>query len=80
MDVDLGSAKPPLRPAELGLWLWQLAKDVIEEYHKDGIGDVAASITFWTILSVPAAVLALVSALSSFEAIVGASVANDFEV
>ncbi len=51
----------------------------MREYLDDGIGDVAASITFWTILSVPAAVLALVSALSSLEAVVGVSVANDVE-
>jgi len=79
MDDDLRSSVPPLRPAPLARWLWQLAKDVLEEYRKDGIGDVAASITFWTILSIPAAVLALVSALSSLESIVGESVANDVE-
>lgn len=79
MDDDLRSSVPPLRPAPFARWLWQLAKDVIQEYRDDGIGDVAASITFWTILSIPAAVLALVSALSSLEAIVGESVANDVE-
>ncbi len=79
MDVDLHSPTPPLRPAPLARWLWQLAKDVVDEYSDDGIGDVAASITFWTILSIPAAVLALVSALSSLESVVGASVANDVE-
>ncbi len=79
MDDDLRSSVPPLRPARLARWLWQLAKDVLEEYRKDGIGDVAASITFWTILSVPAAVLALVSALSSLESVVGESVAKDVE-
>lgn len=79
MDDDLRSSAPPLRPAPFARWLWQLTKDVVEEYRDDGIGDVAASITFWTILSVPAAVLALVSALSSLESIVGASVANDVE-
>jgi len=51
----------------------------VHEYSRDGIGDVAASITFWTILSVPAAVLALVSFLSSLEAVVGVSIANDVE-
>ncbi len=73
------SPTPPLRPAPLARWLWQLAKDVVDEYRDDGIGDVAASITFWTILSIPAAILALVSALSSLESVVGASVANDVE-
>lgn len=79
MDVDLRSPAPPRRPAPLARWLRQLARDVMREYLDDGIGDVAASITFWTILSVPAAVLALVSALSSLEAVVGVSVANNVE-
>ena len=61
-------------------WLWFLGRDVIDEYRRDGIGDVAASITFWTLLSIPAAVLALVSVLSSLERIVGASLANDVEM
>jgi len=60
-------------------WLWQLAKDVWDEYRTDGAGDLAASITFWTILSIPAAALALVSALSSLEAIAGTSVSNNVE-
>lgn len=60
-------------------WLFQLGKDVAREYSRDGIGDVAASITFWTILSIPAAVLALVSFLSSLEAVVGVSIANTVE-
>jgi len=79
MDNDLRSPTPPLRPAPLGRWLLQLAKDVKEEYGSDGLGDLAASITFWTILSVPAAVLALVSLLSSVEVLVGATVAKDLE-
>lgn len=79
MDNDLRSPVPPLRPAPLGRWLLQLAKDVKEEYRSDGLGDLAASITFWTILSVPAAVLALVSLLSSLEVVVGPTVAKDLE-
>jgi membrane protein len=79
MDDDLRSSAPPLRPVPFARWLWQLAKDVVDEYRDDSIADFAASITFWTILSVPAAVLALVSTLSSLEATVGASVANDVE-
>ncbi len=60
-------------------WLWQLAKDIFNEYSKDNVGDLAASITFWTILSIPAAVLALVSALSSLEPVIGTSLATEFE-
>jgi len=73
------SPTPPKGPLALSRWLWQLARDVVGEYSRDGIGDVAASITFWTILSIPAAVLALVSFLSSLEAVVGVSIANDVE-
>lgn len=68
-----------MAPMPLLRWLWQLTKDVIDEYQKDGAGDLAASITFWTILSIPAAVLALVSTLSSLEVIVGTSLANDVQ-
>lgn len=69
----------PRRPGALVRWLRRLAKDVWEEYKNDGVSDVAASITFWTMLSIPAAVLALVSVLSSLERLVGASIANRIE-
>ena len=79
MTHDVRTPVPPRSPAALPGWLWQLTKDVWNEYHKDNAGDLAASITFWTILSIPAAALALVSALSSLEAIAGTSVSNDVE-
>ena len=66
-------------PLALAKWVWQLAKDVINEYRNDGVGDLAAAITFWTLLSIPAAILALISALSSFEAIGGSQAATDLE-
>jgi membrane protein len=79
MTADHRTPTPPLKPRALVHWLWQLAKDVWDEYRTDGAGDLAASITFWTILSIPAAALALVSALSSLEAIAGTSVSNNVE-
>ena len=60
-------------------WLWQLTRDVFSEYSEDGIGDLAASITFWTILSIPAAALALVSTLSRLEVVVGTSLADELQ-
>ena len=78
-EPGVPAASPPRSPRALARWLWQLLKDVVAEYQRDGIGDVAASITFWTMLSVPAAVLALVSVLSSLERVLGASIANDVE-
>jgi membrane protein len=79
MDVDLHSPTPPRRPRALLRWLWKLTKDVVDEYRDDGVGDLAASITFWTILSIPAAALSLVSTLSSLESIVGQSVADNLQ-
>ncbi|MFV2040275.1 MAG: YihY/virulence factor BrkB family protein [Acidimicrobiales bacterium] len=73
------SARPPLSPLPLARWLWALAREVVNEYIRDGVGDLAASITFWTLLSIPAAVLALVSALSSVERFIGAGAARDLE-
>lgn len=49
------------------------------EYSNDNVSDLAAAITFWTVLSIPAAVLALVSALSSLDRVVGTSTAEDVE-
>lgn len=59
--------------------MWRLLREVVDEYQNDGIGDLAASITFWTILSIPAGVLSLVSALSSLESVVSTSVADDVQ-
>lgn len=77
MDPDLRSPTPPLQPLHLLRWLWQLTKDVVHEYRADGVGDLAASITFWTILSIPAATLSLVSTLSSLGSLIGESLAAD---
>ena len=79
MDVDLHSPRPPWRPRAFLRWLWQLTKDVVDEYRQDGVGDLAASITFWTILSIPAAALSLVSTLSSLGSLVGQSLADDVQ-
>ena len=79
MTSDPFSPTPPLAPRALVRWLWQLTKDVFDEYSKDNVADLAAAITFWTILSIPAAVLALVSALSSLEPVIGTSLATDVE-
>jgi membrane protein len=75
----LRSPTPPLDPRTFVRWFWQLVKDVVDDYRSDGAGDLAASITFWSVLSVPAAVLALVSGLSSLDSIAGSSVADDVQ-
>ena len=73
------SPTPPRSPRQLVRWSHRLAADVWSEYRADKAGDLAASITFWSILSIPAAALALVSTLSSLEAIAGATAAQDVE-
>lgn len=75
-DAALRSAIPPRTPRAFLRWFWRLVRDIADEYANDGVGDLAASITFWTLLSIPAAVLAFVSTLSSMESIVGTSVAD----
>ncbi len=80
MDTEpLRSPTPPWQPLPFIRWMWQLARDVFDEYSEDGVGDLAAAITFWTILSIPAAALSLVSIVGSLEAIVGQSVADDVQ-
>lgn len=79
MEPDLRSPLPPWRPRHLARWVWQLTRDVWAEYRDDRVGDLAASITFWTILSIPAAALSLVSTLSSLESVVGQSLADDVQ-
>jgi membrane protein len=79
MDVDLHSPGRLWRPQALLRWLWHLTKAVVDEYRDDRVGDLAASITFWTILSIPAAALSLVSTLSSLESVAGQSVADDLQ-
>ena len=79
MDADPRSPLPPRAPLAFAVWLWQLVKDVAAEYSADRVGDVAAAITFWTVLSIPAAVLALVSTLSSLDAVVGESITADVQ-
>jgi membrane protein len=68
-----------MSPTGFVKWLWQLVLDIFDEYRRDGVGDLAASITFWTLLSIPAAALAMVSAVGAMGPIVGTSAAQDFE-
>jgi len=72
-------ARPPPAPRAFATWVWRLAKDVLDEYRIDRVGDLAASITFWTLLSIPAAILALVSALSSVKTIVNTDAADELQ-
>ncbi len=58
-------------------WLWRLSVDVVQQYRADRVGDLAAAITFWVVVSVPAAMLALISALGPLERALGTTVIDD---
>lgn len=56
--------------------------DVGKAWYYGGIGDLAAGVTFWILITVPAAVLTLVSSVSFIDAIIGANLTGEirFEV
>lgn len=63
-------------------WLrtaWNFVFDVGKQWYYGGIGDLAAGVTFWILLSLPAVMLALVSALGWLEDVLGTSLANEVE-
>ncbi len=51
--------------------------DVAKHWYYGGLGDLAAGVTFWIFLTLPAAVLALVSALGWLGSIVGTGLRDD---
>ena len=55
--------------------LWRLLVELRQQYADDGAGDIAASVTFWLLLSIPAGILAMVSALGWLGDLVGADLA-----
>jgi len=66
-----------IRGGRFRSWLWQLAKDMRREWSDDGLTDLAAATSFFTLLSIPAAVLAFVAGLGSLEGVVSADLAED---
>ena len=53
--------------------------DVAKHWYYGGLGDLAAGVTFWILLSLPAAVLALVSALGWLANIIGTELRNEVQ-
>ncbi len=66
-------------PTKLLRSAWRLVVDVAKQWYHGGIGDLAAGVTFWILLTLPAAVLALVSALGWLGSIIGTSLASEVE-
>jgi membrane protein len=58
-------------------WLWNLIKEMWHELGDDGVGDLAAASAFFTLLMLPAGVLAFVASLGSLSSIVGQDVVDD---
>lgn len=77
MASKLTPAKVLLSPVTVGKWLWRMTLDIINEYRSDGVGDLAAQITFWTVFSIPAAALSMLSLLGSLDSIIGTDLSSD---
>lgn len=64
-------------PRAVGRWLWSTGREMWKEFVDDGVTDLAASTTFFTVLMLPAAALALMATLGSLESVFGENVAAD---
>lgn len=58
---------------------WTFVWDVSKRWYYGGIGDLAAGVTFWILLSLPAVVLAMVSALGVLDSLLGRSLSTEIE-
>lgn len=63
---------PPRR--EFGRW-WRFGRDVVRDTNRKGVLDVAAGVAFWLLLSMPAALLAVVS----FASLLGERITDEVE-
>ena len=59
------------------VWVWETAKDMRKEWSEDRLTDLAAATSFFTLLSIPAVILAFVSGLGSLESLLGEGLAED---
>lgn len=63
-------------------WLraaWNFVFNVAKRWYFGGIGDLAAGVTFWILLSLPAVILAMVSALGVLDSFLGRSLSTEIE-
>lgn len=59
---------------------WTFVWDISKRWYYGGIGDLAAGVTFWILLSLPAVVLAMVSALGVLDSLLGQSLSEEIEI
>lgn len=64
-------------PRALVRWAWDTAVEMWHEFRDDRITDLAASTSFFTLLMIPAASLALMATLGSLEGFLGEDLAAD---
>lgn len=60
----------------LAAW-WRFGVEVAVRWYRGGVGDLAAGVTFWILVSLPAAVLSLLAALGWLGNIIGENLTDD---
>ncbi|MCP3993218.1 MAG: YihY/virulence factor BrkB family protein [Actinomycetia bacterium] len=53
--------------------MWRFVRDVALRWYHGGVGDLAAGVTFWILVSLPASILVLLSALGALDAYIDVS-------
>lgn len=70
---------PVVSPLRYLSTAWDFVFEVGKRWYYGGIGDLAAGVTFWILLTLPAAILAMVSALGQISAIIGQNLSDSVE-
>ncbi len=68
-----------LRPLSWLRSAWDFVFEIGKRWYYGGIGDLAAGVTFWILLSLPAVILAMVSALGILDSLLGRSLSTEIE-
>lgn len=58
---------------------WRFVVDVALRWYHGGIGDLAAGVTFWIVVSMPAAILALLATLKPLDALIETSLRTEIQ-
>ena len=59
--------------------MWRFVRDVALRWYYGGVGDLAAGVTFWILVSLPALILALLSALGALDSFIDVSFATEIQ-
>lgn len=58
---------------------WRFVVDVALRWYHGGVGDLAAGVTFWIVVSMPAAILALLATLKPLDALIETSLRTEIQ-